>query len=230
MESSRSQVRVRHAFPGRIRVKVPAFPKHPQELVLVKKRLQTLHRSVGIEWRPRTGSLILTHDPKGVSGDRILATLANSLPERKNNGASRFVVFPSRTPEKKPHRTRGRNDRHVPRVAVLHAAGVTVFLGYCSVATFRMEASAFPEALEPIGCCLCPRRYPLGRQGLERPPRRSENRPVPFPYRGLRPCDFPGRVSDSPRDPLGSGSEPALGSVRRRSGPESDSRYSPSRT
>ncbi|HEV8712727.1 MAG TPA: hypothetical protein VGX03_07875 [Candidatus Binatia bacterium] len=78
-ESDVGGIRVVHAIPGRIRLKVAQVRKNPALASEIQTRLATVHGIRQVEVNPLTGSVLMLYEAQDVASSDSLRTLAEPL-------------------------------------------------------------------------------------------------------------------------------------------------------
>ncbi len=89
-------VRIVHVLPGRLRLRLPWLCEEPDEATALADRLASLHRSMDVEVRIATGSVLCRFDPGSLAADAIVAET------RQQVGASSVLRPGERLPRPEP--------------------------------------------------------------------------------------------------------------------------------
>jgi hypothetical protein len=68
-------LRVVHATPGRVRLRLPWLRERPEEAEPLAEALAALDASIEVQVRPWTGSLLCTYEPEQLDEEQILAAV-----------------------------------------------------------------------------------------------------------------------------------------------------------
>jgi hypothetical protein len=79
MERDAEHIRVVHAIPGRIRLKVAQVRENPALASELQMRLATVHGIKQVEVNPRTGSVLMLYEAQNTASPDALDALAESL-------------------------------------------------------------------------------------------------------------------------------------------------------
>jgi hypothetical protein len=74
-----SEIRIVHAIPGRVRLKVAGLKANPSLGLTMQKRLGTVSGIRMVETNPLTGSVLVLFDPEAVMAPASLLTLSETL-------------------------------------------------------------------------------------------------------------------------------------------------------
>jgi hypothetical protein len=74
-----SEIRMVHAIPGRVRLKVPKLRHNPTLARLIQERLGAVPGIQGVEVTPLTGSVVVRFDPQIVTAPESLMNLSETL-------------------------------------------------------------------------------------------------------------------------------------------------------
>jgi cation-transporting P-type ATPase C len=132
MPRPRTTVILCHTIPGRLRLKVPPLPGSEPTLPRAVEWLRQAVQVKDIEFRPLTGSLILTYDPKVLRAEELLESIRAAA---RLAGFTVSGIGEERRPRAKPARAATRIfGLPLPLIAPLAAAvALSAFLGYTVV-------------------------------------------------------------------------------------------------
>ncbi|MGA9754951.1 MAG: HMA2 domain-containing protein [Desulfobaccales bacterium] len=74
-----SEIRIVHAIPGRVRLKVARLRENPPLARVIQERLGAVRGIQGVEATPLTGSVLVLFDPQAITSPESLATLSETL-------------------------------------------------------------------------------------------------------------------------------------------------------
>jgi hypothetical protein len=73
------EIRIVHAIPGRVRLKVAGLKANPSLGLTIQKRLRTVPGIRTVETKPLTGSILVLFDSEAVTAPASLLTLSETL-------------------------------------------------------------------------------------------------------------------------------------------------------